>query len=132
MTDIKQIKIIGIDEERPPMLRKEGYIDLYFKLSVKAPEDWCDEYNKLGNRLTPRVKINPAVGLIIETYVHDVNQIQAHLDRIKEQIKACTTDCLEKVRQKQLALAAKSAAQLGVGSKQDELNVIIAGLNYDN
>jgi hypothetical protein len=131
MTNIKEIRIIGIDEERPPMVRKEAYIDIYFKLSTKAPPDWCEEYNKLGNRLTPRAKIDPVVGLFIETYVHDVNQIQNHLDKIKAQIKACTTDCLEKERQRLLALAEKNAAQFGASSKQKELNAIIAGLNYD-
>jgi hypothetical protein len=131
MQDIKDIKIIGIDEDRPPMVRKEAYVDLYFKLSKKAPVDWCEDFNILGHQITPPVKINPANGIFVETYVRDVNQIQEHLNKIKDKIKLCIEKFLEKERQKQLALAEKSANLHGTSSKQDELNKIIAQLNYE-
>lgn len=131
MNTITDIKIIGIDEQRPPMIRKEGYIDLYFKLSAKAPQDWCEDFNKLGLRIEPRTRINPATGLVIETYVRDANQIQEHLDKIKQQLKTCIGDYLEKERLKQLALAQRDAAHPGANAKQELLNAIIAGLRYD-
>ena len=75
MTDVSKIKVIGTDENRPPMIRKENYIDLYFKLSIKAPKDWCEHFNKFGHQISPTAKIGPEEGTIISTYVHDMNQI---------------------------------------------------------
>jgi hypothetical protein len=40
MSSFEEIRIISIDEARPPRVRKEAYIDLFFKLSHKArPSD---------------------------------------------------------------------------------------------
>jgi hypothetical protein len=130
MIDISQIKIIGIDPERPPRMRKELYIDLYFKLSVKAPVDWCEEFNKLGHRLSPPVKVTPANGLIMETYVHDMNHVQEHLDKIKTRIKQCNEEYLEREHQRQLAKEARNAETSVGDAKQDRLNKIIAELIY--
>jgi hypothetical protein len=130
VTDINDIKIIGIDEDHPPMVRKESYIDLFFRLSVKAPTDWCEDFNTLGHRIAPPAKIAPAQGLIIQTYVHDMKQIQEQLDKIKQKIIQCNKEYLEKERQKQLALAAKRADMVGSNAKQNQLNEIIAGLKY--
>ena len=44
MEGISDIKICGIDETRPPMIKKEPYIDLNFKLIHKAPKDWCNDF----------------------------------------------------------------------------------------
>lgn len=42
--------IIGIDETRPPKIRKEPYIDISFKLSHQAPIEWCKDLNALLNK----------------------------------------------------------------------------------
>lgn len=131
MQDINDIQIIGIDEARPPLVRKEAYVDLYFQLSVKAPEDWCEDFNRLGHQITPPVKIKPNQGIFLETYVHDVDKIQQHLDKIKQKIKLCSEQYLEKERQKLIDQAAKNAGVHGVSAKQNALNKIIAGLNYE-
>lgn len=39
MVGIKDLKIVGIDPDRPPRIRKEACIDIYFKLPEKAPMD---------------------------------------------------------------------------------------------
>jgi len=44
---ISDLRITGIDERRPPMIRNVSYIDIYFKLSHKAPADWCKAFNTL-------------------------------------------------------------------------------------
>lgn len=131
MTNITDINIIGIDEERPPMVRKESYIDLFFKLSIKAPSDWCEAFNTLGHRIQPPVKIDPSQGLIVETYVHDMNLIQGQLDKIKEKIQQCNREYLENERKMKLAAAAKRAELTGNNAKQNQLNKIISGLNYE-
>jgi hypothetical protein len=44
MEGISDIRITGIDETRPPRIRKEPYIDLCFRLTHKAPVDWCHDF----------------------------------------------------------------------------------------
>lgn len=132
MSGISEIKIIGIDEDRPPVVRKENYIDLFFKLSSKAPADWCDHFNTLGHRIKPPAKISGDKGLIVETYVHDMTLIQQQLDKIKTKITECTQAYLEKQKQERLALLAKQAQATGTSAKQNQLNEIISALNYEN
>ena len=131
MTNISKIKVIGIDDDRPPVVRKENYIDLFFKLSSKAPAGWCEHFNTLGHRIKPPVKISADQGLIIETYVHDMTLIQQQLDKIKTKIKECTEEYLEDERQKRQALIAKQAQTTGNSARQNKLNGIISALNYD-
>jgi hypothetical protein len=132
MNDINDIKIISIDETRPPQIRKEAYIDVYFKLSMQAPEDWCDEFNALGRKINPAVKIDIKKGIIIEAWVKNMNDLPAHLEKIKLKVKECNEQYIEKARLKALAMAASVASKLGQGSEQSALNEIVAGLKFDN
>lgn len=131
MNDIKDIKIVGIDEDRPPRIRKEAYIDLFFKLSDKVPMDWCEDFNSIGRQISPSVKIDKNAGLFIDAYVNDMTQIPAQLEKIKNLVKACNKQYMEKIRQKNLALAASHAALEGKNSEQNRLNQLVAALNFD-
>ena len=44
MKNINDLKITGIDNARPPRIRKEPYIDLVFTLSEKANKEWCHDF----------------------------------------------------------------------------------------
>ena len=132
MNAISDIRIISIDEERPPQIRKEAYIDVYFKLSMQAPEDWCDEFNALGRKINPAVKIEAKNGIIIEAWVKNMNDLPTHLEKIKLKVKECNELHKEKARLKALAMAASVASKLGSGSQQSALNDIVAGLKFDN
>lgn len=131
MTSISEIRIIGIDDDHPPVVRKENYIDLFFKLSSKAPAAWCEDFNALGHRIKPPAKISVDKGLIIETYVHDMAFIQQQLDKIKAKIKQCTEQYLERERLKRLALLEQQAQATGSSAKQNRLNDIISALDYE-
>lgn len=131
MTTISAIKIIGIDDERPPQVRKEAYIDLFFKLSQKTPTDWCEDFNKLGHQIEPPFKIDKNKGLIVETWIRDMNLIPQHLEKIKLKITECNEQYLEKIRQKAIALAEKNASHPGEDSKQGQLDLIVATLNFE-
>lgn len=131
MNAINDIKIISIDETRPPQVRKEAYIDVFFKLSMKAPEDWCDEFNALGRKINPAVKINSKNGIIIDAWVKNMNDLPNHLEKIKQKVKECNELHMEKTRLKALAMAASVASKLGQGSEQNALNDIVAGLKFD-
>ena len=132
MNAISDIKIISIDETRPPQIRKESYIDVFFKLSVQAPEDWCDEFNALGRKINPAVKIDVKNGIIIDAWVKNMNDLPKHLEKIKEKVKECNELHIEKTRLKAIAMAASVASKLGKCSEQNALNDIVAGLKFDN
>jgi hypothetical protein len=129
---ISDIRIIGIDKNRPPIIRKEPYIDLFFRLSHKAPQDWCEEFNKLVKDLVPQVKIDKTEGLFINAYVRNMDHIPAHLDRIKEKISACNKQYIENMRLKELAAAEKNASLVAAAGEQARLNAIIATLQFDD
>ena len=131
MNAISDIKIIGIDETRPPQVRKEAYIDVYFKLSMQAPEDWCDEFNALGRKINPAVKMDVKKGIIIEAWVKNMNDLPGHLEKIKQKVKECNELHIEKVRLKAVAMAASVALKMGKGSEQNALNDIVAELKFD-
>lgn len=131
MQSIKDIKIVGIDMDRAPLIRKESYIDLFFKLSQKAPDDWCEDFNTHGHKIEPGVKINKKTSIDIETWVRDMEMIPGHLEKIKKLIVDCNQRYIEKIRLTQLALAAKKAVVSGMDGKQNQLNEIIAALNFE-
>jgi hypothetical protein len=132
MDSINDIKITGIDDERPPRVRKEAYIDLFFKLSHKAPLEWCEDFNSLGSKLDPGAKIDKTTGLVIETWVRNMDLIAPQLEKIKKTILLCNLQYIEKIRLRTLAAASKNSAVTGVDGQQNRLNEIIAQLNFDN
>lgn len=132
MQGISDIRIVGIDAKRPPRIRKEPYIDLFFKLSHQAPGSWCEAFNRLTDKSDPAVRIDKNEGLFIETYVRDMNQIQAHLDKIMKTVTACNEQYIESIRQSTLAAAGANASLAGDGGQQGKLNTIIAALRFDD
>lgn len=84
MEGISDIRIVGLDERRPPRIRKEPYINLFFKLSHEAPADWCQCFNSLLAKHGSTPKIKPDEGLFIETWVRKPGEIEAHLELLKK------------------------------------------------
>ncbi len=130
MSTFEEIKIMGIDENRPPRVRKEAYIDLFFKLSHTAPLDWCEDFKALGRQIDPGAKIDKNASDCIDTYVNHMNNIQSHLNEIKQTIVDCNERYAEKVRQRELAEAANNAALMGQDGEQQKLNEIISALSF--
>lgn len=128
MEEISDIRIAGIDENRPPRIRKEPYIDLYFKLSHKAPLNWCKDFNDQMAQDHLTAKIKPEEGLYIDTWVRTPDEISAHLKLLQTKITACNQRYLEKIR---LAQAAGTAGITTVTAEQARLNKIIADLKYE-
>ena len=131
MNTINDLQIIGIDEERPPMIRKENYIDLFFKLSIKPPLDWCDDFNALGHKIEPAAKVDKTNGNVIETWVREMDLIPGHLEKLKKTIMLCNQQYMEKIKQKQLAAALKEASVVGIDGQQNSLNAIVTALKFD-
>jgi hypothetical protein len=130
---ISDIKITSIDEKRPPVIRKEPYIDIFFKLSHQAPADWCKDFNALLSKHPTAPKIKEKEGLYIEGWVRTADEIVAFLELLKEKVAECNRHYIERI---ELSLrnsneANTLMAQQGDG-EQGRLNRIIAALNYDD
>ena len=130
MESIQDLKIIGIDEKRPPKIRKEPYIDLYFKLNFKPPKKWCSDFNNLISQGQYPAKINIEEGQYIEAWARKPEEIVNVLAGLKKAVATCTREFLAKI-------LAETASQSGDGTamevdgEQGRLNLIIAGLNYE-
>ena len=132
MSTISDIRILGVDEIRPPKIRKEKYIDLFFKLSQKPPEEWCDDFNHLGRQIKPSPKIKSNPGECIETYVNDMDSIPAHFNELKQLIVECNSQYMEKMRLKDIKLAEQNNSLLGADGEQNRLNKIIESLDFES
>ena len=131
MEGISDIKIIGIDERRPPVIRKEPYIDLFFKLTHKAPVDWCNDLNSLISKLPGTPKINVNDGLYIESWVKTPDDILDYLEVLKANVAQCSEEYIQRIK-----LAASKAQDANESLKEEpgeqgRLNRIIASLNFD-
>lgn len=131
MEGISDIRIIGIDSRRPPIVRKEPYIDLIFQLSHKAPIDWCSAFNGLLAKHPFTPKIKEKEGLYIETWVRSPDAIVEIVALLKKTVAECTRQYIEKIE-----LSARNAGDMntslaGESGEQGRLNKIIAGLDFD-
>ncbi|MEJ2398386.1 MAG: hypothetical protein P8Z67_09070 [Gammaproteobacteria bacterium] len=130
MEGISDINIIGIDELRPPVIRKEPYIDLYFKLSHQAPADWCRDFNSLLAQHPSAPKIKEKEGHFIESWVRTPDEIVDLLALLKQTVADCTQQYIERIESAaRLSNAASMTSQEEAG-EQGRLNRIIASLDF--
>jgi hypothetical protein len=129
MEGISDIRIIGLDESRPPMITKSPYIDVYFKLSHKVPEDWCNRFNDLVARNTYKPRMDQEDRLYINTWVRKASEIPAMLAQLIEQVDRCNKKHIDAVMK---ARRAASSSPTGtVSPQQAELDEIVAGLSFE-
>jgi len=130
---ISDIKIIGIDDKRPPKIRKEPYIDIFFKLSHQAPVDWCRDFNLLLSKHPTTPKIKEKEGLFVEAWVRTPDEIFVLLEQLKSTVTECSRRYIERVERsiRNADNASASLAQPDSG-EQGRLNRIIATLNFDD
>ncbi|PKM45240.1 MAG: hypothetical protein CVV05_07700 [Gammaproteobacteria bacterium HGW-Gammaproteobacteria-1] len=132
MEGISDIRIIGLDENRPPLIRKEPYIDLYFKLSHKAPAAWCNEFNNVASKQKYDTKIDDADGLYIRTWVRSPDEIAAHLKIMQALVRACTANYIDKINAARLSAGDKNTDLSKEGGEQGRLNRIVAELDFSD
>ena len=131
MEGISDIKIIGIDEMRPPRIKKDPYIDLYYKLSHKAPKDWCSDFNNLVSKLQYTTNIKDDEGLFIQSWVRKPEEIPDSFDLIKKAVATCSEEYIAKIEAASAAAAGKSGSEEEATGEQAKLNQILAGLVFD-
>ena len=130
MEGISDLKIIGIDETRPPVIRKEPYIELYFKLNHKAPLDWVSLFNDQFSREKLPIKIKPSASNIIETWVRSVDEIEPIFEKIKAAVNDSIDNYINKLLSQQNDEQAKLSG-LSLSPEQIKLNLIINRLKFD-
>jgi hypothetical protein len=131
MTQFSEIKITGIDTNRPPRVRKEAYIDLFYQLSEDAPEEWCDDFVSFGRQVNPLAKIDKIKPGFISTYINDMDEIPRHFEQIKQAVVDCNTQYMEKLMKREQTLARENATEREEGGQQFKLDEIIAALDFD-
>jgi len=131
MEGISDIRISGIDEKRPPRIRKEPYIELFFKLVHEAPKEWCENFNRLVSKWEYTVRINPSVGLFIETWVRKPDEVGASLDALKKAVSHCNDAYIASIESRASAAARADDSSADEG-EQGHLNRIVASLDFDS
>lgn len=132
MQGISDINIIGVDETRPPFVRKEPYIDVFFELSHQAPIEWCKDLNSLFaiNHTTSNASIDEKEGLFIKTWVRAPDEITSLLEQLKGEITDCTNQYIERI-QLNSQQSGDDTSQTNESSEQTNLNNIIASLVFN-
>ena len=132
MEGISDIKIIGVDEKRPPRILKEPYIDLFFKLSHKPPLDWSKDFKELMADHPSKAKVDEKNGLFINGWVRTPDEIASFLDLLKQKVEQCSRQYINRIESSVRASGEsnESMVQEETG-EQGRLNKIIAGLKFD-
>ena len=131
MEGISDLKIIGIDDKRPPIIRKEPYIDIFFKLSHQAPIDWCNDFNALLRKHPTAPRIKEKEGLYIEGWVKKPDDIAPFLTLLKDKVEDCNRQYIERINLSASNANAANAAITQESGEQGRLNKIIAMLDFD-
>lgn len=132
MEGISDIKIIGIDEKRPPKIRKEPYIDVIFQLSHQAPADWCRDLNNLMSKHPSTPKVDEKEGLYITSWVRSPDEIASLLKELKEKIYACSCEYINRIELSTRNASDANDSLSGAGGEQGRLNQIIADLDFSD
>jgi len=130
MQDISDIRIIGIDEKRPPRMRPEPYIDLVFRLTHKAPLEWCRDFVGAQGELRYEARINPDDCLFIETWVRTPDEIPNHLKTLKVMVAECNARYIENVTASANERDRSNEKLQNEVGTQGHLNRIVAGLDF--
>ena len=131
MEGISDIKIVGIDEKRPPVIMGAPYIDLFFKLSHQAPQDWCADFNALMSKHPGSPKIKQKEGLFIEAWVKTPELIVDYLELLKKSVTLCSDMYIERIEQAARDTKSINVSGVSEDSPQGRLNKIIAKLVFD-
>lgn len=125
------LRIVGIDETRLPRVLEAPYIELVFKLSRKAPLEWCQDLNLLFDKYQYSVRIDINKGLFIETWVRKIDEIEAHFELIKKRIVECNERYAQKEKDLALALLGKADNVTETQGEQGRLNSVLAKLDFN-
>lgn len=131
MEGISDIRIIGTDEKRPPIIRKEPYIDIVFQLSHQAPAEWCSVFNSMLSKHPSKPKIKEKEGVYIEAWVKTPDDIAPLLTLLKAKVADCNQVYIERIERIARDAGDANTALGQETGEQGRLNRIIAALDFD-
>ncbi|XOV89212.1 MAG: hypothetical protein ACFHX7_04785 [Pseudomonadota bacterium] len=130
MTSSSTFRLIGFDASRPPTVQPRPCIDLIFELDTAAPPLWCEMFNALAANGKYPVRIDPAEGLFVETWVRTGEEIEKVLDRIKALVAAGNTAYDARMNAPVVGVVSK-AGEVIKSPEQLRLDGMVARLNFD-
>jgi hypothetical protein len=130
MDGISDIRIIGIDDKRPPKIRKEPYIDLFFKLSHQAPAEWCSIFNALLAKHSAHPRIKETEGLFISAWVKTPDDVVELLTQLKAKVAECSRLYIEKIELSVRNSSMENSSLQQSSGEQGRLNQIVAALDF--
>ncbi|MGD8784045.1 MAG: hypothetical protein PVF28_03580 [Thioalkalispiraceae bacterium] len=131
MEGISDIKIIGVDKKRPPLIRNEPYIDLFFELSHQAPADWCRGFNELLEHHPSKPKILEKEGKYIEGWVRTPEEIVDFVELLKQTVTECSRQYIDRIELSARQASDASGSVEEASGEQGRLNRIISSLVFD-
>ncbi|MFT5449828.1 MAG: hypothetical protein ACI9DC_005026 [Gammaproteobacteria bacterium] len=132
MEGISNIRIVAVDAKRPPVIRKEPYIDIAFELSHQVPKNWSEDFNGLVSKKEFSASIRVDEGLYIETWVRSPDEIAANFDFLKRMVAECTAQYIAKIELSKGKQDTENEAANATLGEQGRLNAIVAGLDFSD
>ncbi len=130
MEGISDLRIVGFDAERPPMIQPHPCIDLIFELNHEAPPGWCEEFNLLASQRPYSVKIDPETGLFIETWVKKPAEIEKVYTTLKGTVQECITAYINKLNAKANIKVVDGPVKV-ISPAQQSLNEAVSKMNFE-
>jgi len=130
MEGISDIRVVAVDPKRPPVIRKEPYIDIHFALSHQAPKTWCEDFNSLTAKKKFTATIQPEEGLFVSTWVRSPDDLAENLKFIQDKVTECNELFIAKVRARQGATDDDNEALKLESGEQGRLNRIVSELDF--
>lgn len=130
MEGISNIRIVAVDAKRPPVIRKEPYIDIVFELSHQVPKNWSEEFNGLVSKKEFSASIRVDEGRYIETWVRSPDEVADNFNFLKRMVSECSTQYIAKIELSKGKQDAENAATNATLGEQGRLNAIVASLDF--
>lgn len=123
-------RVVGIDESRPPVIEEKPCIFLYFELNEAAPKQWCNDFQAGVGKQPFYIRIDPDIGLHIETWVRKPEQITKSLETVKALV-AKGNDAHKRRLKAESVVVHTEDESVVISPEQRALNKVIAGLEFD-
>lgn len=130
MEGISDIKIVGVDPKRPPVIRKEPYIDVFFTLSHQAPKAWCEDFNGLMAKKKFTGTIAPEEGQYVATWIRSPDDLVENLQFLQAKVVECNDLYVAKIRASQGTRDGDNEALKLESGEQGRLNNIVSELDF--
>ena len=130
MTDYEEFRIIGFDPEHPPLVQNRPCIDLVLQLDQAAPTDWCKEFINIVGKHRYAVKLDPDVGIFIETWVKQSSEIADTVELLKNKVSQCNLSYQAKLKA-QRGIVTEADTEVKVSPEQIALNDLVSKISFD-